>query len=177
DDYIVIKGIDFQKFLQRIKVYYSENNFSKIFMKEYTKQAQKLWEKKKITRKEMKIKYLQFPTFFALEIAMIFEDLGHEYNVKHYLKIARFIRSKTWLKNLHLPVKEVPINVSNLKNIRYTSKPYQKDFIEMYPTLKERYNLNGYLLSFDQGLGKTLTAISLAECLDKDQVVIVCPNS
>ena len=177
DDYIVIKGIDFQKFLQRIKVYYSENNFSKIFMKEYTKQAQKLWEKKKITRKEMKIKYLQFPTFFALEIAMIFEDLGHEYNVKHYLKIARFIRSKSWLKNLHLPVKEVPINVSNLKNIRYTLKPYQKDFIEMYPTLKERFNLNGYLLSFDQGLGKTLTAISLAECLDKDQVVIVCPNS
>ena len=177
DDYIVIKGIDFQKFLQRIKVYYSENNFSKIFMKEYTKQAQKLWEKKKITRKEMKIKYLQFPTFFALEIAMIFEDLGYEYNVKHYLKIARFIRSKTWLKNLHLPVKEVPINVSNLKNIRYTLKPYQKDFIEMYPTLKERFNLNGYLLSFDQGLGKTLTAISLAECLDKDQVVIVCPNS
>ena len=177
DDYIVIKGIDFQKFLQRIKVYYSENNFSKIFMKEYTKHAQKLWEKKKITRKEMKIKYLQFPTFFALEIAMIFEDLGYEYNVKHYLKIARFIRSKTWLKNLHLPVKEVPINISNLKNIRYTLKPYQKDFIEMYPTLKERYNLNGYLLSFDQGLGKTLTAISLAECLDKDQVVIVCPNS
>ena len=177
DDYIVIKGIDFQKFLQRIKVYYSENNFSKIFIKEYTKHAQKLWEKKKITRKEMKIKYLQFPTFFALEIAMIFEDLGYEYNVKHYLKIARFIRSKTWLKNLHLPVKEVPINVSNLKNIRYTLKPYQKDFIEMYPTLKERFNLNGYLLSFDQGLGKTLTAISLAECLDKDQVVIVCPNS
>ena len=177
DDYIVIKGIDFQKFLQRIKVYYSENNFSKIFMKEYTKHAQKLWEKKKITRKEMKIKYLQFPTFFALEIAMIFEDLGYEYNVKHYLKIARFIRSKTWLKNLHLPVKEVSINISNLKNIRYTLKPYQKDFIEMYPTLKERFNLNGYLLSFDQGLGKTLTAISLAECLDKDQVVIVCPNS
>ena len=177
DDYIVIKGIDFQKFLQRIKVYYSENNFSKIFMKEYTKQAQKLWEKKKITRKEMKIKYLQFPTFFALEIAMIFEDLGYEYNVKHYLKIARFIRSKTWLKNLHLPVNEVPISVSKLKNIRYTLKPYQKDFIEMYPTLKERFNLNGYLLSFDQGLGKTLTAISLAECLDKDQVVIVCPNS
>src|SRR5699024_7588220 len=72
---------------------------------------------------------------------------------------------------------EVPINISNLKNIRYTLKPYQKDFIEMYPTLKERFNLNGYLLSFDQGLGKTLTAISLAECLDKDQVVIVCPNS
>lgn len=177
DDYIVIKGIDFQKFLQRIKVYYSENNFSKIFMKEYTKHAQKLWEKKKITRKEMKIKYLQFPTFFALEIAMIFEDLGYEYNAKHYLKIARYIRSKTWVKNLHLPVKEVPINTSNLKNIRYTLKPYQRDFIEMYPTLKERFNLNGYLLSFDQGLGKTLTAISLAECLDKDQVVIVCPNS
>ena len=36
---------------------------------------------------------------------------------------------------------------------------------------------NGYILAFEQGLGKTLTSIGLAECLKVDHVYIVCPNS
>lgn len=177
EKYIVIKGINFHKFISRIKSYYSENNFSKIFMMEYTNRSKKLWEKKRIAKKDMTIKYLQFPVFFALEIAMIFEDLGMYYKVPYYLKIAKLIRNKTWVNELHKPVKQISIDTSNLRNIRYTLKPYQKDFIELYPTLKNRFNLDGYLLSFDQGLGKTLTSISLSECLNKEQVVIVCPNS
>ena len=177
EDYITIKGINFIKFFGRIKEFYSENNFSKIFMMVYTNKSQKLWKKGKIRKKDMAVKYLRFPVFFSLEIAMILEDLGTYYGVGHYKKMARQIRKKTWVKSLHLPVKQVGINLERLNNIRYTLKPYQKEFIEMYPTLKERFNLNGYLLSFDQGLGKTLTAISLAECLNSQQVVIVCPNS
>lgn len=177
DDYIVIKGINFFKFIGRIKEYYSENNFSKIFMKVYTHKSEKLWKKGKIRKKDMQIKELKFPVFFSLEIAMILEDLGRQYKVPYYMKMAKMIRHKTWVKNLDKPVENIPIDLSALKEIKYTLKPYQRDFIEMYPTLKNRFNLNGYILSFDQGLGKTLTAVSLAECLHKDQVVIVCPNS
>ena len=177
EKYIVIKGMDFRKFMLRIQEFYSENNFSKIFMSEYTKQSQKLYEKGKIKKKEMEVKYITFPVFFALEIAMIFEDLGRYYGVPYYKKIANQIRTKTWVKELDKPVQEVPLNTEKLKNIRYTLKPYQEDFIKMFPTLKNRFHLDGYILSFDQGLGKTLTAIALAECLNKEQVVIVCPNS
>ena len=177
EKYIVIKGMDFRKFMLRIQEFYSENNFSKIFMSEYTKQSQKLYEKGKIKKKEMEVKYITFPVFFALEIAMIFEDLGKYYGVPYYKKIANQIRTKTWVKELDKPVQEVPLNTEKLKNIRYTLKPYQEEFIKMFPTLKNRFHLDGYILSFDQGLGKTLTAIALAECLNKEQVVIVCPNS
>ena len=177
EKYIVIKGMDFRKFMLRIQEYYSENNFSKIFMSEYTRQSQKLYEKGKIKKKEMEVKYITFPVFFALEIAMIFEDLGKYYGVPYYKKIANQIRTKTWVSELDKPVQEVPLNTSALKNIRYTLKPYQEEFIKMFPTLKNRFHLDGYILSFDQGLGKTLTAIALAECLNKEQVVIVCPNS
>ena len=177
EKYITIKGINFRKFIQRIKSYYSENNFSKIFMMIYTNKSEKLWKKGRIKKSEMTVKYLKFPVFFSLEIAMILEDLGSYYCVPYYMKMAKAIRTKTWVNNLHKPVEKKPIDLSGLKNIKYTLKPYQKDFIEMYPTVKSRFNLNGYLLSFDQGLGKTLTAISLAECLKKDQIVIVCPNS
>ena len=177
EKYIVIKGMDFRKFMLRIQEYYSENNFSKIFMSEYTRQSQKLYEKGKIKKKEMEVKYITFPVFFALEIAMIFEDLGKYYGVPYYKKIANQIRTKTWVRELDKPVQEVPLNTAALKNIRYTLKPYQEEFIKMFPTLKNRFHLDGYILSFDQGLGKTLTAIALAECLNKEQVVIVCPNS
>ena len=177
NEYIIIRGIDFNKFLRRVKEYYSENNFSKIFIKTYTDKSEKLWQKGKINRKDMTIKELKFPLFFAMEIAMIFEDLAAFYNANHYNRIARYIRTKTWLVELHKPVEVIPIDKSRLKNIRYTLKPYQEEFIDVYPTLKHRFNLDGYMLSFDQGLGKTLTAISLAECLNVDQVVIVSPNS
>lgn len=177
EKYITIKGINFRKFIQRIKSYYSENNFSKIFMMVYTNKSEKLWKKGRIKKSEMTVKHLKFPVFFSLEIAMILEDLGSYYCVPYYMKMAKAIRTKTWVNNLHKPVEKKSIDLSGLQNIRYTLKPYQKDFIEMYPTVKSRFNLNGYLLSFDQGLGKTLTAISLAECLNKDQIIVVCPNS
>ena len=177
ENYIVIKGMDFRKFMLRIKEYYSENNFSKIFMSEYTNRSQSLYKKGKINKKDMEVKYITFPIFFALEIAMIFEDLGRYYGVPYYKKIAKQIRTQTWVKELDKPVQEVPVDIDALKKIRYTLKPYQEDFVKMFPTLKNRFHLDGYILSFDQGLGKTLTAISLAECLHKDQVVIVCPNS
>lgn len=177
ENYIVIKGMDFRKFMLRIKEYYSENNFSKIFMSEYTNKSQSLYKKGKINKKDMEVKYITFPIFFALEIAMIFEDLGRYYGVPYYKKIAKQIRTQTWVKELDKPVQEVPVDTNALKKIRYTLKPYQEDFVKMFPTLKNRFHLDGYILSFDQGLGKTLTAISLAECLHKDQVVIVCPNS
>lgn len=177
DEYIIIKGINFFKFIGRIKEYYSENNFSKIFMKVYTSKSEKLWKKGKIRRKDMQISQLKFPVFFSLEIAMILEDLGARYKVPYYMKMAKLIRNKTWVNKLHKPVEDINIDLRALDNIKYTLKPYQREFIEMYPTLKNRFNLNGYILSFDQGLGKTLTAISLAECLHKKQVVIVCPNS
>ena len=177
ENYIVIKGMDFRKFMLRIKEYYSENNFSKIFMSEYTNRSQSLYKKGKINKKDMEVKYITFPIFFALEIAMIFEDLGRYYGVPYYKKIAKQIRTQTWVKELDKPVQEVPVDTNALKKIRYTLKPYQEDFVKMFPTLKNRFHLDGYILSFDQGLGKTLTAISLAECLHKDQVVIVCPNS
>ena len=134
EKYIVIKGMDFRKFMLRIQEFYSENNFSKIFMSEYTKQSQKLYEKGKIKKKEMEVKYITFPVFFALEIAMIFEDLGKYYGVPYYKKIANQIRTKTWVKELDKPVQEVPLNTEKLKNIRYTLKPYQEEFIKMFPT-------------------------------------------
>ena len=53
----------------------------------------------------------------------------------------------------------------------------EERYCQEYPKLKAQLNLKGYILAFEQGLGKTLTAIGLTECIEADHVYIVCPNS
>lgn len=174
---IEIYKIDFASFFTRLDDMYKERGFNKIFNKEYTWLSNYKYKNKKIRKKDMKIKSIDFPIFFALEIYYLFNEMGSYYGIKYYNKIADLILESTWIKKLFEPIKEIPIDLSPLKNIKYTLKDYQREFVNNYKTLKERFSLNGYILSFDQGLGKTLTSIALAECLHKQQIVIVCPNS
>ena len=62
-------------------------------------------------------------------------------------------------------------------NMNCTLMPHQKTFVENYAELKDTHRLRGYLLSFGQGLGKTITAIALMEALGKERVVVICPKN
>lgn len=174
---LIIKGIDYKLFFKRIYNYYNERKLNNIFARHYTYWSEIQFNNKKIPRSKMKIKELYFPLFFALEIAYLFKELGDFYGIGYYKKVSKLIIQQTWVKKLFEPVEMVPADTRNLKNIKYTLKDYQLDFVEAYNTLKDRFNLDGYILSFDQGLGKTLTSIALAECLNKDCILIICPNS
>lgn len=55
--------------------------------------------------------------------------------------------------------------------------PHQKEFIQNYQVNKKMNHLRGALLSFEQGLGKTITALALMQGLKKEHVVIVCPKN
>lgn len=63
------------------------------------------------------------------------------------------------------------------KNINVKLYPHQEEFIKNYTTNKITNRLRGYLLSFEQGLGKTITALALMEGLKKKHVVIICPKN
>lgn len=175
----IIKGINFDKFEERLKEMYKYKGIQTLFEKRYSAWQEYLWNKEKISKDEMKVTRLTVPMFFALEIYKIFQDLAEFYGLSYYNKAAKMIHDKTWISNFSNPerLKVKGINKSLLNNIQYTLKDYQLDFIQKYPILKSMYDLDGYLLSFEQGLGKTLTSIALAEGLAKDQVIIVCPNS
>ena len=179
DNYLILKGMNFPNLYKRIQNLYSEKAFQHILTKEYTKKSIKKFEAKKIRKAQMKIKDLKFPLFFALEIAILFDDLFSYYGVGYYKKLSIDIKHKTWVKDVYNnKFKQIPVNMSPVNDeIVYKLKPYQEEFLQLYPTVKAKYNLDGYLLSFDQGLGKTLTSIALSVMLRKERVVIVCPNS
>lgn len=87
------------------------------------------------------------------------------------------IYNKTWVSKE--PVYHTKSNPAALKKQMPKVKflKHQQEFLDQYVNLKDGNHLNGYLLSFDQGLGKTMTAIGLMEQLEKDKIIIICPKN
>ena len=119
---------------------------------------------------------ITFYSFFALEIYELFCTLSEQYHDTKYADVAEQLFQKTWISNYQQKDK-AKIDTLPLMKLNLKLKDYQLEFVENYPKLKFMYDLNGYILSFEQGLGKTLTAIALGECLKKDIFYIICPNS
>lgn len=176
----IIKGINFEKFLLRLKEMYQYRGITKLFEKKYSNFELKLWKLGLKSKNSMKVRELNIPLYFALEMYNIFTALGDFYNLDFYKNIAKNIYRKTWVSNFEdrTDYKKLDTNIiNNIFNSEYKLKDYQKTFIEEYGNFKYIYDLVGYILCFEQGLGKTLTSLALAETLKKDQIIIICPNS
>lgn len=175
-----IKGINYDKFLLRIKDMYNSRGVSNLFGINYTKLSQFMYKHEKINKKDMKITNLEIPLFFALEIYKIFIDMGEHYNLPYYKIVADKIYKNTWISKYEKRNKvHVECDINKLSNLTFMPQPYQREFIDQYQTLKYVYDLEGYILSFDQGLGKTFTSIGIYETMPYaiSQVIIVAPNS
>lgn len=175
DGKIHIKNLFVHNLFTRMNRYYGSKSVKNIFMVDYDPKSLEKYQAKKISRDQIKIRELQCPIFFALELTEIFKDLGAHYGDKTYLNIAKDIYDNTWVSGIETTNPE-PLNLSKMSNVAYDLLPYQREFIVNYPKLKASLNLNGYILAFDQGLGKTLTAVTLGECGEYDNIYIICPN-
>ena len=175
---IEIRGINYRRLIQHIKDLYDNQKVYKIFEIIYNSKDWDKYANKKIDKNSVRIEYIQTYEFFALELSILFKELYKKYKLTYYDDICTEIYNKTWLSNSDVIKPEnIDIDALKLLNDDYELKLYQREFIELYPILKAKLNLNGYILSFDQGLGKTLTSIALALCLRKDKIYIVCPNT
>ena len=124
-----------------------------------------------------KSQYAIVHTFFIPDIYALLLDLYVKTGNKDYLKKAKKLKESTWLKNVDSPTIKTKLDWSKLSDIKWSLKPFQKEFIENYPTFKDKLELRGYILAFDQGLGKTFTSLVLMHLLNKSLTVIVCPKT
>lgn len=177
NDRIHVKGINCNLLLYRIKEMYEEGRLKYIFEYEYNAKSLKLFNKKKIGRGDMKIDSVYAPSFFAMELVTMFQDLGERYKDNSYKQIAESIYANTWLAQADQKADIPLLDLTPLKNIRLGLMDHQKRFIQLWPRLKAQLNLRGYILAFKPGKGKTLTSIGLAECVHASKVYIVCPNN
>jgi len=111
--------------------------------------------------------------FFLPEMVYILNQLPSR---KKYIQTVNNILTLTWMKSTQ---KEYPskVDMSKMSDMVYTPKSYQSEFLKLYDTKKQQYLLRGYILAFEQGLGKTFTSLSLMHCLGKDAVVVIAPKS
>ena len=176
---IVIRKINFELLIQRIRESYGERKLDSIFYKTYGSSDINKFNKKKMKRSQMKITSLISPMFFALELSILFSQLYKKYGDPKYSRIAAEIYDKSWLKESDNRESE-PVDVNYAQSLlepKYQLQSYQKEFIQAYPKWKARLNLRGIYNAFDQGLGKTLTALSLAMAKKIDKIYVVCPNT
>lgn len=179
---ISIHNINFTQLISRIRDTYKEKRLDKIFDRTYQAKDIKRFNAKKMSRSQMKITSLQTPIFFALELAILFKELYDKYKTPLYSHIVKQLYEKTWLKqsdNSNPPILTNTYYIDSRFKPEYTLKDYQLEFVQKYPKLKHKLNLDGYILAFEQGLGKTITAVALAESLSAviKHVYIVCPNT
>ena len=179
DDTITIKGINYDKLLLRLKTIFKEKRISDNFDFSYQIMSTILFNLRIENRKDMTKTAITMPAFFALEMQMLFDTLANEFNFNYYRYLQSAIVNKTWVKDLGSVTADVPqINLSKTNSrLAYTLKPHQAEFVENYNRLKSGPGLEGLILSFEQGLGKTLTAAALADALGKEQIIIACPNT
>ena len=173
---LIISGINCNRLAYRMKNYYGDKKPFKLFIPIYNKRDLEKFESKKIARGEMRINAIKVLPFFALEASIIFGELAVRFNDNSYRQIHEGLKKRAWLRSATSD-KEFILDTTPLENLRYTLKDYQLEFIKEYYNIKNKNKLDGFILSFDQGLGKTLTSISLAECLGKKAIYIICPNS
>lgn len=174
---ITIKGINCNLLLYRIKESYGESRLKYIFEYQYNAKSWKAYQKKKIGRGDMKIDYVYAPEFFCLELVELFTKLAERYHDNSYWRIAELIYEASWMSKAdQVEVPELGLQpLVNIDNVELME--HQKKFIAYWPKLKNQLHMNGYILAFQPGRGKTLTAIGLAECLKAKHVYIVCPNN
>ena len=167
-------------FVVQCKKCYHDPNPVKLIKPQYNEDDMKKYRSGKMHRGRVRLEYVLLPSFFMAEIYRIFETVNNKYHTMTYEKILKFIRENTWIngKNKDETTRTM-VDESELSKInsKYKLKDYQLQFIREYPELKHKSNLNGYILSLEQGMGKTLTATALALALKKDFILCVVPNS
>ena len=162
-NFYVIKGFPIQSFLYDTKRVYRTSKLSKLIV-----------DSGFITI--FGLRTIKIHKFFIPELYYILHSLPSKY---FYRSIASHLLTDTWLKNT---LNNYPSNIDYSrinKNIssNFSLKSYQKEFLDLYDDRKNKYFLEGYILAFEQGLGKTLTSLSLMEGLNKDVIIIIAPKN
>lgn len=193
---VTIKHINARAFLRRLSEMYTQSEvgttvtdpekakkkdspLAKMFDIKYGWWDYHLYKKGEMRKKELLIKSLSFNEFFAMEVVNLLNQLAEEYDMSSYTAMAQRIIDVTYLKHFEeSKITEEPLKDKVKKELKDNPLlKHQEEFVRKYNSLKQTLNLRGFILSFDQGLGKTLTSISLSYQLGKDQLVVVCPNT
>ena len=171
-DWIIMKGINAAVFISDVariyKYRFDPDNFNKA----------KLFFK--IVQTGVMIKKLSFTfhRFFTLEIYLIFERLYDITQRSLYKEVMNTLINEPNVAKYFKPDLPIPVSItSRLNDLSLKLFPFQEKFINGYYQAKNKLFLDGYLLSFLAGGGKTLTSIAAAYAFNIIPTIITAPRS
>ncbi len=156
--YVTIKGFPIVWFKQKIKRKYHttriENFFDAIGIKMWGKQT------------------IQVHKFFLPELIFLL----NKFHAPRAIKDG--IINNTWIKSMYDEHIKSEVDMGRVeRDMNVKLLPWQDEFIRDYGVKKQRCQLRGMILSFDCGLGKTITSLALMKALGMEKVVIFAPKS
>lgn len=141
----------------------------------------RLWETNRIANQmfiNVGSSSFSFYSFYAIEVAYMLERMIAEpkaqTSIRPLRKILNELRESTWLRDIESKP-GMGFDYSRLNQL--TSKPFgdQLSYLKIYEENKPKYNLNGFMLAADAGVGKTYTNIALAALLGSEIKIAICP--
>lgn len=116
--------------------------------------------------------------FFIPELVFILQRAVRDYYAPaNFTAVCNAVIENTWYKNTQTEM-TTEVDMRAVLNAKRKPLPYQQEFIEkIYYQKKTQFQLKGYLLAFEPGLGKTTTSILLSEGLHKKHVIVIAPKS
>jgi len=147
-----------------------------------SRDIQKIWKTSKVAGwifKEVTASKIVFHSFFAIEVQYILQTLydnDKTYSDRRGLgKIIDLLKKNTWLRNVDAPFEDI-IDLNQLKYVKKSPLPEQRNWLNYYNSAKPRYGLRGALLAAAPGAGKTLCGIMTMLCRKKDYVIVIAPK-
>ena len=159
--YYIIRSFPVYPFFHRLKKHYNSTKLENLLQ---------IIRSIGITTWFTNTRTIKIHKFFVPELIYLLEKF------KMVPFIVDHLRKDTWIGEKPRTQTDCDIN-RVYRNLNCNLYPHQEKFIKDYADLKDSHKLRGYLLSFSQGLGKTITSVALMEALNKDRVVVICPKN
>ena len=182
DSWVYVFNINYKLFLKKIRNICNSKNIQNLFDIKYNNFDFEMYKRGRISRDRIRIELIRFKEFFSIEVINLLQMIINTKRASFkniYKIIITEITEKTYIKEtIDIQEYTTPLSIeckTELKNNPLLQN--QQEFVEKYDYLKRKLHLRGILLSFDQGLGKTLTSLALSLHLNVDQVIVICPNS
>lgn len=159
--YYIIKGFPVYPFFARLKRYYNSKKLENLVS---------IVRSIGINAWFSNTRIIKIHKFYIPELIFLLDKFNMAPNIINHLQ------KDTWLGEPAHTKTNCDIN-RVFSNMNCTLYPHQEKFIREYADHKDSHKLRGYLLSFSQGLGKTITSVALMEALGKERVVVICPKN
>jgi len=115
--------------------------------------------------------------FFIFELYHVLKNIlqygsVRSVNAEALLKIVEFIDTEVWGKHKF----EHTLNYQNIDDkMNYKILEHQKRAFSGFINIRNKLGYRGYLLDAAVGSGKTFTSLALAESLDSEKIIVICP--